>query len=75
MGKAGAMISGTLSPNAAGMAANMRSNQSITSSMAGSGGGGAPGQSFSFKEALVQVEEELLLLAAEVNYCKREMQN
>ena len=42
--------------------------------MAGSGGG-APGQSFSFKEALVQVEEELLLLAAEVNYCKREMQN
>ena len=35
----------------------------------GSGGGG-----FSFKEALGQIEEELLMLAAEVNYCKREMQ-
>lgn len=37
-------------------------------------GAGNGNSSFSFKEALIQIEEEVLMLAAELNYCKREMQ-
>lgn len=66
MSRAGATISGTLRHNGSNLSGALNttgSNMSINSKMP-----------FSFKAALDQIEEEILMLAAEVNYCKKEVQ-